>query len=154
MSLGILSKVYRNTGSYGSPTWTEVTLVSDVTVTPSWDKGDGSVRASRVKQSAKTQMGLEMSVKIRVDLTDAGYLAFLSGLHSDTLLDLMILDGPSTTNGVQGYRADFGVFSGSEDQSMGAVLYRDFSIEPGVSSNPAKSVTVSAGAPVFSNIAA
>lgn len=153
--LGINCKLYRNTGSYGSPTWTAIDLVSDATLTPTWDEADGSARVSYGKQTSKTLIGIEVSAKVRASLTDAGYLALLSALNSQsTLLDILVLDGPSTTNGVQGYRADFGVFGAPEDQAMGSVIYRDFTLKPGISDNLLKAVTVSAGAPVFSNIAA
>lgn len=150
--LGVKAKLYRNTASYGSPTWTEITLVGDSSVNASWDEGDGSARVSRVKQVAKTMMGLELTAKVRVDLTDAGYLALMTALHSDTPIDLLVLNGPSTTNGVQGYRADFHVMSASEDQAMGNVIFKDFALKPSVSSNLAKKVTVAASAPVFTDI--
>ena len=150
--LAIQGKLYRNTAAYNSPTWAAIDLVADVQVNPAWDEADGSVRASRVKQFAKTMMGLEISARVRVDLTDAGYLALLGALHSDTPLDLMILNGDKTTNGVTGYRADFHVMSAGEDQSLGNVLFREFTLKPAVSSNDAQKVTVASGAPVFSDI--
>ena len=153
--LGIDSKVYRNTGTYGSPTWTEITLVRDVQVNPSWNRADGSSRGSKVMAEAKTQLALAFTLSVKVSLTDAGYIALMdSFVDSDGTLDLMILNGGSTTNGVEGWRFDAGVFTASEDQSIGNVLYRDFEIGPSAhGTNESKRVVVATGAPGFASIA-
>lgn len=150
--LGISAVLYRNTASYGTPTWTAVTCVSDLAINPAWDEADGSTRGSRVKASAKTLLGLEITGKLKVDGADEGYAAIADALLSDTPLDLMILDGGSTTNDVRGWRADFHVFSASQDQAMANVLFDDIVLKPAVSANPTKSVVVASGAPVFSAI--
>lgn len=150
--LGINSKVYRNSGTYGSPTWDEVTCVSDLAVNAAWDEADGSSRAGRVKQMSKTLMGLEITGKALVSDAGADYLALWAAIHSDTPLDLMVLNGANDANGVRGYRADFHVFSGSEDQAMANQLYLDFVLKPAVSDNPVKYVVVTTGAPVFTSI--
>lgn len=150
--LGITSKVYRNTNIYASPTWVEMTCISDLAVNAAWDEADGSSRVGRVKQSAKTLMGLEITGKALVSDTAADYLALWNAIHSDTPLDLLILNGAKDSNGVRGYRADFHVFSGSEDQAMANQLYLDITLKPAVSDNPTKTAVVSAGAPAFTAI--
>lgn len=152
MGLGILSKTYRNTGTYGSPTWSEVTCISDLAINPAWDEADGSSRGSRAKQSGKTLMGLEISAKLRVSPGDENYEAFSDAVYDDTVLDLMILDGDDAVNDVRGWRADFHVFSAAQDQAMANVLYDDVVLKPAISANPTKSVLVTAGSPVFSAI--
>lgn len=153
--VAIDGKVYRNTGSYGSPTWTEISLVRDVQVNPAWDRVDGSSRAGYVKADAKTQLALSFTLSVKVHLTDAGYIALMdSFVDPNGVIDLLILNGDNATNGVEGWRADFGVFTASEDQSIGNVLYRDFEVGPSAhATNVPKRVTVSGGAPVFASIA-
>lgn len=153
--LGIDSKVYRNTSTYGTPTWTEIDLVRDVQVNPSWGRSDSSTRASKVTSEVKTLLTLAFTLSVKVSLTDAGYIALMdSFVDSDNTIDLMILNGTNTTNGVEGWRFDAGVFSGSEDQSIGNTLYRDFEVGPsGHGTNPAKRVTVASGAAVFATVA-
>lgn len=152
--LGIDSKVYRNTGTYGSPTWVAIDLVRDVQVNPSWNRSDGSSRASKVMAEAKTQLALALTLSVKVSLTDTGYIALMdSFVDPDGVIDLMILNGGNTTNGVEGWRADFGVFTASEDQSIGNVLYRDFEIAPSAfATNATKRVVVSGGAATFADI--
>lgn len=150
--LGVTSKFYWNTNVYASPTWVEMTCIADLAVNASWDEAEGSSRVGRVKQSAKTMMGLEFTGKAKVSDAGADYLALWNALHSDTPLDLLILNGAKDSNGSRGYRADFHVFSGSEDQAMANSLYLDFVLKPAVSDNPTKTAVVSAGAPVFTAI--
>lgn len=150
--LGIKCVLYRNTATYGSPTWNAIACVKDLTVNPAWDEADGSTRASRVKLSAKTLMGLEISGTVKADYTDEDYAVLLDALNSDDVLDLMVLNGPSTENDVTGYRADFQVFSGSQDQASGAIVFDSIVLKPTVSANVPKQVVVATGAPTFSDI--
>lgn len=152
--LGINAVVYHNSGTYGTPVWDVISCVSDLAVNPAWDEADGSSRGSRVKASAKTQLGLEITGKLKVSDTDAGYEVFADALLSDEALDLMILNGDKTANGVRGWRGDFQVFSAVQDQAMANVLYDDIVLKPTVSDNPVKSVLVAAGAPTFGSIPA
>lgn len=147
--LGILSKVYRNTGTYGAPVWVEVTSISDLSVEANWDEGEASTRASRVKKTKKTMLDVPITGKIKVSDTDAAYIAFWNAAHSDDVLDLMILNGSSSTNGVRGYRGEFDVNTPKEDQGMGNVLFMEFSLKPSDSAEQFSKVVVSGGAPTF-----
>lgn len=153
-SLGPNAKLYRNAGSYGSPSWTVIGLVSDLSSKGNWDMGEGSTRLSRAKLYAKTMLDIEITGKIREDLTDAGYAALAAQLNSDTPIDLLVLDGPSTTNGQRGYRADWHVSTNDQDQGLGTVIFDSFTLKPGISDNLPMRALVSGGGPVFTAIAA
>lgn len=154
-ALGINCKLFRNTGSYGAPVWSAVTGVSDFTVSPKWDFKEGSTRASRVKRGAKTLLGLEFKGKIKTDETDANYLAFLSALHGDAVLDVLAIDGnptdPTITGTLQGYRFDAHVVEGEQPQGLDDVLFDSFELKPALSANPVclVSAAVTAGSPVY-----
>lgn len=143
--LGIKCKIYRNTATYGSPTWAEITLIGDASVSPVWDEAAGDVRGSRVKSVAKTLMGLEVSARVRVSNDDAGYEALNDALHSDTPLDLLVLNGPNNEEGVRGYRADWHVMQAPQDQALGAVLFDDLILKPAISANGVKAASVGSG---------
>jgi hypothetical protein len=148
--LGIDCKAYLNTGVYATPVWEEVDCISDWSLTPGWAEGDASSRASPVQLTAKTQMTLEIGGKIQASLDGVSYLALNQAALSRTPLDMMILNGPKTQTGVTGFRADWHVFGGGQDQGLGAVLYDSVTLKPAASANIPKYVTVTAGAPVFS----
>ena len=151
---GIAGGVYRNTGSYGSPTWTEVTLVRDVSPTFPWDMADASVRATRAKLYAKTQVDLGFSIVIRADDADTGYVAlFDAAMSPTTLIDMMILDGDIATEGAMGIRMHANVSMGSQTQGAGDIVYTTFDLKPGYSSDGVpKSVKMGASsAPSFTS---
>ena len=143
--LGINAKCYRNTSSYGAPNWSEITQISDLSINPTWDKGDASARESRIKQNVKTMMDLEITAKVKKRIGDANYEAIMDALVSDNVLDLLVLDASKETVGARGWRIDAQIFSATEDQAMGNVLYEDITISPSLESNPPKAVKVGAG---------
>ena len=151
--LGINSAAYLNTGTFGSPTWTLITCISDWSVKPTWKEADGSTRGSRLELSVKTMLGLQISGKIRADSGDTNWVTIMAALLSDSPLDILILNGLKTVNGSIGYRCDFQMYDGSEDQGLNAVVFDDIMLKPTVSANSNYStVLVTAGAPVFTAI--
>lgn len=150
---GIKSVLYYNTGeSYGSPTWTAISCVSDLQLGSNWNAAEGATRASRVVLNAKTQLVLELTGKVRASDTDTVYADLVSAALTDEVLDIMVLDGPKDANGTRGYRFDAHVFGASQDQGLGVVVFTDITIKPAIGDNAPKSVLVTTGAPVFSAI--
>lgn len=144
--LGINAKLYyRSAGSYASPTFTENSLISDLSQSVAWDEADADARESRVHQKLKSMLGLEWTGKMKKKHGDSTYLAFMDALLSDGTLDLLILDGDKDIEGSDGWRIEGQVFSGTEDQGMGNALYIDIKIVPFVGDNPPLAVRVGAG---------
>ena len=150
-TLGINSKLFYNSGNFATPTWLPLNNVRELTVTSTWDEGDASTRASPVKMAEPTQLNLEIGGQMQADAS-VGYLLLQTDYFTRALVDVMALDGGSTTNTVEGVRFEAKVFSWTEDQGPGNVNYRQFSVKPCASANPPKSVIVSSGAPVFTSI--
>lgn len=148
--LGIKCVAYYNTGTYGTPVWTAITCINDFTQSVEWDEAEVLYRGTRVKQAVKTLLGLSWSGKLKVSDTDTAYQAIMAALVSDSTLDMMILNGDKTTNNVIGYRCDVQVFSATEDQGTGVVLYDEVKFKPSpMGGNAPSSVLVTTGAPVF-----
>jgi hypothetical protein len=148
--IGILSKLYyRSGGTYNSPTWAEVAIAGDVSVSPQWDEADISSRGSRVKSMKKSMLGLEMSVKLKKVPGNSVYGAFVDALMSDGVLDVLVLDGDKATNDVRGWRYDAQVFQGNDDQSLNGGGFLDLVLKPMDDTNPTKAVLVTAGALTF-----
>jgi len=131
----IKAVVYRNTGTYGSPTWTAITAVKDASSATPWDLTDASTRATRVKLYAPTQIDFAATLTVRCDDADTGYNALADASISGTAQDLLILDGPIATEGVRGVRAHFHVSATGQDQAIGNVLYTNFDLKPGFSTD-------------------
>ena len=142
--LGINAVLYRNTGSFGSPVWAACQLIGNCTVSPKWDKGDASVRGNRLKRAAKTQMEITVTPKMRVDYNDTGFAAFWGAANADTVLNVLVLDGPLTTEGAFGYWLDVQVFANIENQDMSVVEYMEFELYPYPTANQQSYVTIGA----------
>lgn len=150
--LGIKCKLYYNTASFVTPTWVEITCVSDFTQSVEWDVAEVLSRLTRIKQGVKTMLGLSWSGKLKVSDTDAAYQAIMASLVSDGALDVMVLNGDKTATGSIGYRCDVQVNSATEDQGTGVVLYDEIKFTPTPTNNQPASVLVTAGAPVFTSL--
>jgi hypothetical protein len=129
MTLGINSKLYYNSGTFGSPTWVEMSNVSDCKVDSNWDDADGSTRASPVKMSEPTQLNLGVGGKMLPDQS-VGYLLMQTRYYARTLIDIMALDGGSATNTAEGVRFEAKITTWAEDQGLGNVNFRDFMLKP------------------------
>lgn len=148
--LGFKGKIYRNTASFGSPTWDEVTPVGDVTVTLTMDEAEATTReGAGVKQFEPTLDMREVSFKLREDETVTDYTALETAYFARSLVDVMVLTGPSDENGVRGIRGEMKVFDWTLEQGLGDVQMRSVKLKPCVG-NLQQKVTVTSGAPVFS----
>ena len=132
MRLGVKSKLYVNTGTYDAPTWAEVNLISDLNVNGSWEEDDSSTRAARVKTAEQTLISLELTGKIRKEILNTPFLIMRAAFNNASTLDFLILDGSISITGSEGYRFVGSIFNWSEDQSLGKVIFKDFSVKPSV----------------------
>lgn len=151
--LGIISELWLNSGSYGSPAWdVEADLISDASVNGTWNEGDATVRRSLVNASEPTTLALEITGSIRVDPTDEAYQMFRDAFLSKGILDILALDGGKTDNTTEGYRFDGKVFGWNENQGKDNVLFREFTIKPCASDNTPKYVQVIGGTLAYTEI--
>ena len=140
--LAINAKLYRNTGTYNAPVLLEVPLVSDGTLTMTWDEGQADARESRVHQVVKTMAAVDYTFRLKKKPLDASYEALMDLFLSDDAADMFFLDGPKDQEGVRGVRFDAQLFAATEDQSLPNVLYEDMVAKPSLATNPIKAVRV------------
>lgn len=143
--VGIKAVLYRNTGTYASPTWAAAPLVKDVQVSAPWEMVDASSRGSRVKLYAKTMMDLGFTITLRKDDLDTQAVAILAAAMEDSPVDFLVLDGLISVEGSAGFRGPMNVNLDSEDQGSGSVIYTSYSLKPAfVASAPIKYVVTGA----------
>lgn len=150
--LGIRCKLYYNSATYATPTWAAVNLVADANVNFSWDEGDGTTRASRLKMGANTIANLEVTGTIRTEVADTAFAKLRDAAISDLTVDFLVLNGSTTENDSDGFRFDGRVTNWAEAQGMSVVAFKSFTIKPAISANLPKAAKVTAGAPVFEDI--
>lgn len=150
---GIGGRRYRNSGSYGSPTWTAQLLDLDVTSSLPWDFVEAGSRATRAKLYMKARADLQIQVKSRADDADAGAVAIMAAAMSPTAtLDCLVLNGLITTEGATGFRGEFLVNLTGEPQEADGSIYDTYDLKPTWTTNAAGPSTVvmgAASAPTF-----
>ena len=151
---GYTAHIYYNTGSYGSPTWSAIDIITDPDLPMKFDEIESTTRASGgVKEFEPGLIDLGFSCKIKSDESVTAYTALETAVLARSSVDIMVLDGGSTTNGSRGYRFDAKIFDWGQPQAIADELYNTLVLKPCPSSNEKKSVVVTSGAPVFTTLA-
>jgi predicted secreted protein len=141
--LGLDAKAYRNTGSYGSPTWDLIANLQDVTLSLTKDTADVTIRGGNGwKQEVGTLKTAAISFSMVWAPGDSDFTAFRDAFLNNTLIDCEFMDGDNTVTGNTGLRAEFSVTSFSRNEALAEAITVDVEIVPGKSSNAPTWVTI------------
>lgn len=143
--IGLNCKLYRNTGTYGTPTWVEIVNARDVTVPLSKGEADTSRRGSSWKTRKGTLKDASIDFQLIQDDGDASFTALLDSFLNGTPIDLLVLDGAIADPAAQGLRATCEVFNFQEGQPLENAVTFDVSAKPCPAKNPNSSPP---GAPI------
>lgn len=142
--LGIEGKLYRNTGTYASPTWNEIQNVRDLTFTLEKDEVDVTTRAnSGWKAFRYTLKNASLEFDMLWDPSDEDVQALRDAFLNNTTIECLVLDGPVTTNGSQGLRATFDVGRFTRNEPMGDTMIVSVLLRPTAAQNPPEWFVVS-----------
>jgi hypothetical protein len=128
--IGLDCKLYRNTGTYASPTWNEITNVADVTVQLSKGEADTSTRASGWKTRKGTLKDASIDFQLKFVPGDTDFTALLASYTGNSSIELLALDGLLATTGSQGLRAVCEVFNFQQGQPLEGAVTFDVSAKP------------------------
>lgn len=104
--LGLEGKLYRNTGSYASPTWDLVECVENVNLNLDKSTADVSTRGGGGwKQERTTLKQASLDMSLLYDPADTDFQALLDAWTGDEKVEFAVMDGPIATVGSQGLRA-------------------------------------------------
>jgi hypothetical protein len=134
--LGANSTVNRNTGSYGSPTWSAIAS-KDVTINLEFEKADVTTRQSLgFKQSEPTLLGLSVEYEILEIPLDTTFLAIRNAFINKTVIDTLLSSGTSAASGESTVRADMKVTGFKKGEPLNGVNTHTVTLEPCYSANP------------------
>jgi len=134
--LGLNAKLYRNVGSYGSPSWTLVNNVKDLRLTLEKSEADVTTRGGNGwEQTVAALKSATIEFGMVWDTTDANFTAFKTSFLNDAVIDLLVLDGLVGTVGSQGLRADCMVPRFTRQENLREALSVDVSAKPTYSAN-------------------
>jgi len=143
--LGLDAKLYLNTASYATPTWSEVKNCKDLTLGLESSEADVTTRESggwKAVVAALKEATIEFQMVY--DPGDTNWEAIRDAWLEKTPLEFAVMDGGITTNGSQGLRAAMAVLKFSESQNLEEALMTDVSIKPTRSDNAPAWYTISA----------
>ena len=141
--LGMEAKVYRNTGTWATPTWVEITNVRDVTLNLETGEADVTTRAnSGWRATAATLKEASVEFEMVWDTADAGFTAIKDAFFDGESIDLAVMDGDITQNGTQGLRAEFSITSFSRSEPLEEAITVSVTAKPAYSQNAPEWMTV------------
>lgn len=118
IKLGLEGKLYRNVGTYGSPSWTEIVNVTDVTTNLTKAMADITTRANNGWRSQRgTLKEGEVTFEMFAD-GGADFRFFMDAYQANEVVELLALDGPESTPGNEGLRATFDVADMSRTEAL------------------------------------
>lgn len=134
---GVTPKAYRNTATFGAPTWNEVDNVSKMKVGMKRDKSEGSRRTGGgMKQYMGTLLDISPTWEMLWDTGDADLAALLTAFTGNTEIDMIFLDGSQASGSHQGPRISAGFEDFSRDEDENGIVRASVSAFPGIVNVP------------------
>ena len=132
------AKLYRNTGTYASPTWDLIGNVKDLTLSLEKDETNVTTRASGGwKEFVDGMKDATVEFGMLWDTGDADFDAFQGAFINNTSVEVLVLDGLAATAGSEGLRATMMVKSFTRNENLGEALMVDVSLRPVKNANSA-----------------
>jgi hypothetical protein len=143
VKLGMDAKLYRNTGSYATPVWNEVTNVKDVTLNLEAGEADVTTRGNggwRANIATLKDAGLEFEMVW--DTADDDFTAVRTAFLSNGSVEFAVLDGDITTTGSQGLRATMAITNFSRSEPLEEAIKVSVTAKPTYADNPPEWMTI------------
>ena len=132
---GIDCRVYRNSGTYSSPTWSLVNPVIEVTVNLENSAFDASNRDSNYRLQLPALTDISVDLRMHKDKADADFEALEDAAQGRTNIDLLILDGVQTSGDSDGWRIQGFFTSWNESQPLEDAVTVDATFVPAATAN-------------------
>jgi len=145
--IGLNAKLYRNTGTYGSPTWVEVCLIGDLTLNIEKSEATISVRCSGWELIRAVLKKASVDFKMMYNPGNSSFQAIRDAFNNNTRIEFAVMDGDITagaTTLTQGLRATMEVMKFNIGQPLEGAQTVDVTLKPSYNSNLPSWYTVSA----------
>ena len=134
--LGMQGKLYRNTGTYAVPVWSELSNVKDVTL--NLETGDADVTTRNNggwKASIATLKEASIEFELVWDTSDAGFTAIQNAFFTNGSVELAVMDGDIATAGSQGLRATMIIMNFSREEPLEEAMKASVTCKPTYAAN-------------------
>lgn len=142
LRLGLEAKLYRNTGTFGTPVLNEVGNCRDLTLNLEKNEADVTVRANagwRAIVGVLKDATIEFSMI--ADGADDDYIAFRDAFLNNTTLDVFVMSSDVDNTDSEGLRATVSVMNFTRNEPLEEALTVDVTIRPTYSANAPAWVT-------------
>jgi hypothetical protein len=145
VKFGMDAKLYYcAAGIGGTPTWTELTNVKNVTLNLQKGEADVTTRGNNGwKATAGTLKEGSIEFEMVWDTTDTGFTAIQQAYFQNSKIGIAAMDGGITTAGSQGLWADCQITDFSREEPLEEALSVKVTAKPTYSTNPPIWKTVS-----------
>lgn len=143
IKLGMEAKLYRNTGTYASPTWVEMLNVKDLTLSLEAGEADVTTRGNagwRATIAALKDGSIEYEMVW--DTADADFTAIQQAFFGNTEIEFAAMDGDITASGSQGLRATMSVTNFSRSEALEEAIGVSVTAKPTYADNPPEWMTI------------
>ena len=118
LHVGLQNYLYYNAGTYGSPSWVALTIVTDASLNLDRDKAEVKARFSVFKESVPTLIGAQIEFEMLADTSIAGYDALRNAFINGSIVDLAFADQALATSGCEYFRAEYYLYGFAIDQKL------------------------------------
>ena len=144
VKLGMDAKLYRNTGSYETPTWDEVTNVKDVTLNLEAGEADVTTRGNAGwRANIATLKDASLEFEMVWDTADDDFTAIRQAFLSNGSVEFAVLDGDVETTGSQGLRATMAITNFSRSEPLEEAIQVSVTAKPTYADNPPEWMSIS-----------
>jgi hypothetical protein len=127
--VGLSCKLFRNTGTYGVPVWTEITITRDVTLALEAGEAEANSRANTFREYLQALKDAGIEFDALYDSADTGFIALKDAYFNNTTLDVVALDGAAAT-GAEGLRIICIVTNMSRNEPLEETVTNNFTLKP------------------------
>ena len=144
VKLGMDAKLYRNTGTYATPTWNEVKNVKDVTLNLEAGEADVTTRGNAGwRANIATLKDASLEFEMVWDTADDDFTAIRTAFLSNGAVEFAVMDGDITTTGSQGLRATMSFTNFSRSEPLEEAIKVSVTAKPTYAANAPEWMTIS-----------
>lgn len=142
--LGLSAKTYRNSGTFQTPVWTEITNIRDLTLSDSMAEADVTRRASGgYRETVPTLREASIDFDMVNIAGDPDLAALALAYSNKSVIEIAVMDGGITTSGSRGLRASCSVLKFERTQELENAQMISVTLKPSPALNPPSEMVIS-----------
>lgn len=140
--IGLNAKLYYNTGTYATPTWSEITDAQDVTLDSERATAEVKRRGSQFVKYLTALKDYGVQFTLIYNPGNGALNALKDAYDNGAVVDVAVADGDIATSGTEYFRAEMVVSKFSINQPLEDVITVDVELKPAETDNDPQWVTV------------